>query len=351
MKALANVIASYRQRADTLPQLELQQRQLEREISATEASYQNLLARYQELQVAENLQISNARIITPALTPTAPIKSRQYINLLQGLIGAILLGAATAFILEKTDKTIKTPESARELLGYNLLGYIPPFNNGRQIPEVVVKSKPDSPISEAFRMLQTNLRFFNLEQPRVIVVSSSVPKEGKSTIAANLAFSMSQIGRKVLLVDADLRNPSQDKIWDIPNRIGLSNVIKRHLDLERAITEVAPNLQVMTAGERTSNPSALINSSQIAVFIARVAQKYDFVVIDTPPLTVAADATVLGKLANGILFVVRPGFVNSNSATFAKELLEKAGQKVLGIAVNGVAVKQQYYDYYTKARV
>jgi capsular exopolysaccharide synthesis family protein len=351
LKALANVIASYRQRADTLPQLELQQRQLEREISATEASYQNLLARYQELQVAENLQISNARIITPALTPTAPIKSRQYINLLQGLIGAILLGAATAFILEKTDKTIKTPESARELLGYNLLGYIPPFNNGRQIPEVVVKSKPDSPISEAFRMLQTNLRFFNLEQPRVIVVSSSVPKEGKSTIAANLAFSMSQIGRKVLLVDADLRNPSQDKIWDIPNRIGLSNVIKRHLDLERAITEVAPNLQVMTAGERTSNPSALINSSQIAVFIARVAQKYDFVVIDTPPLTVAADATVLGKLANGILFVVRPGFVNSNSATFAKELLEKAGQKVLGIAVNGVAVKQQYYDYYTKARV
>ncbi len=351
LKALANVIASYRQRADTLPQLELQQRQLEREISATEASYQNLLARYQELQVAENLQISNARIITPALTPTAPIKSRQYINLLQGLIGAILLGAATAFILEKTDKTIKTPESARELLGYNLLGYIPQFNNGRQIPEVVVKSKPDSPISEAFRMLQTNLRFFNLEQPRVIVVSSSVPKEGKSTIAANLAFSMSQIGRKVLLVDADLRNPSQDKIWDIPNRIGLSNVIKRHLDLERAITEVAPNLQVMTAGERTSNPSALINSSQIAVFIARVAQKYDFVVIDTPPLTVAADATVLGKLANGILFVVRPGFVNSNSATFAKELLEKAGQKVLGIAVNGVAVKQQYYDYYTKARV
>ncbi|MDM9383291.1 polysaccharide biosynthesis tyrosine autokinase [Chlorogloeopsis sp. ULAP01] len=351
LRALAEVIGYYRQRANTLPQLELQQRQLEREIAATESSYQNLLARYQELQVAENLQISNARVITPALIPSVPIKSRQYVNLLQGLIGGILLGGATAFILEKMDKTIKTPESARELLGYNLLAYIPPFSNGSQIPEVIVKSKPDSPVSEAFRMLQTNLRFFNLEQPKVIVVSSAVPREGKSTIAANLAFSISQIGRRVLLVDADLRNPSQDKIWELPNEVGLSNIIKSKLDLERAVTEIAPNLQVMTTGDQTNNPSALVNSSQMAVFVAQVAQRFDFVVIDTPPLTVAADATVLGKLANGILFVVRPGVVNANSASLAKELLEKAGQNVLGIAVNGVAAKQQYYGYYTKSSV
>ncbi|MFQ4146224.1 polysaccharide biosynthesis tyrosine autokinase [Chlorogloeopsis sp. ULAP02] len=351
LRALAEVIGYYRQRANTLPQLELQQRQLEREIAATESSYQNLLARYQELQVAENLQISNARVITPALIPSLPIKSRQYINLLQGLIGGILLGGATAFILEKMDKTIKTPESARDLLGYNLLAYIPPFSNGSQIPEVIVKNKPDSPVSEAFRMLQTNLRFFNLEQPKVIVVSSAVPREGKSTIAANLAFSISQIGRRVLLVDADLRNPSQDKIWELPNQVGLSNVIKSKLDLERAVTEIVPNLQVMTTGEQTNNPSALVNSSQMAVFVAQVAQRFDFVVIDTPPLTVAADATVLGKLANGILFVVRPGVVNANSASLAKELLEKAGQNVLGLAVNGVAAKQQYYGYYTRSSV
>ncbi|WP_242045215.1 GumC family protein [Anabaena catenula] len=116
LKSLAGVIESYRQRANTLPQLELQQRQLEREIAATDLSYQNLLARYQELQVAENLQVSNARIVTPALIPGVPIRSRQYINLLQGLIGGIVLGVATAFVLERLDKTIKTSKSAKDIL-------------------------------------------------------------------------------------------------------------------------------------------------------------------------------------------------------------------------------------------
>jgi polysaccharide biosynthesis transport protein len=346
LKALAEVIVSYRQRANTLPQLELQQRQLEREITATDSSYQNLLARYQELQVAENLQVSNALIVTPALIPGVPIKSRQYINLLQGLIGGLVLAGATAFVLEKFDKTIKTTQSAKDLLGYTLLGYIPPFTNGNPIPELIVKTKPDSPVSEAFRMLQTNLRVFNSEQPiKVIVVSSAVPKEGKSTIAANLAISMSQLGRKVLLVDADLRNPSQHTIWEIPNEVGLGNVLKGELDLEQAVTEVAPNLQVLAAGEVTNNPSALLDSSQMAIFVAQVAQKYDFAIVDSPPLTVAADATILGKLVNGILFVVRPGVADADSISLSKEMLEKADQNVLGIAINGVQVSKQYSGY------
>ncbi|MFK0729840.1 MAG: GumC family protein [Gloeotrichia echinulata GP01] len=346
LKALAEVIKSYKQRANTLPQLELQQRQLEREITATDSSYQSLLARYQELQVAENLQVSNAVVVTPALIPGVPIKSRQYINLLQGLIGGFVLGGATAFILEKFDKTIKTPKSARDLLGYTLLGYIPPFTNGNSIPELIVKNQPDSHISEAFRMLQTNLRVFNSERPiKVIVVSSAVPKEGKSTIAANLAISISQLGRKVLLVDADLRNPSQHTIWEMTNEVGLSNVLKSESDLEQAITEVAPNLQVLAAGEVRSNPSALLDSSQMAILVAQVAQKYDFAIIDSPPLTVAADATILGKLANGILFVVRPGVADADSVSLSKELLEKANQNVLGIAINGIKVGQQYYGY------
>lgn len=346
LKAIAQVIQSYRQRANTLPQLELQQRQLEREIAATDSSYQSLLARYQELQVAENLQVSNALVVTPALIPEVPIKSRQYINLLQGLIGGLVLGGATAFMLEKLDKTIKTTKSARDLLGYTLLGYIPPFTNSNPIPELIVKNKPDSPVSEAFRMLQTNLRVFNSEQPiKVIVVSSAVPREGKSTIAANLATSISQLGRKVLLVDADLRNPSQHTIWEIPNEVGLGNVLKSELDLERAVTEVTPNLQVLAAGEVTNNPSALLDSSQMAIFVAQVAQKYDFVIIDSPPLTVAADATILGKLVNGILFVVRPGVADADSISLSKDMLEKAGQNVLGIAINDVQASRQYSGY------
>jgi len=346
LKSLASVIQSYRARAGSLPQFELQQRQLEREINASDTSYQNLLARYQDLQVAENMQVSNAVIITPAFIPGVPMKSRQYINLLQGLIGGLLLGAGTAFVLEKMDKTIKTTKSAQDLLGYKLLAYIPQFGNGEEILDVIVRNNPESSVSEAFRMLQTNLRYFNSDKSiKVIVISSAVPKEGKSTIAANLAFSISQIGRRVLLVDADLRNPSQDKIWEVANEVGLSNVIRDQLNLDNAVTEIVPNFYLMTVGEQMSNPSTLIDSSQMAVFVAQAAQKYDFVVIDTPPLTVAADATILGKLATGILFVVRPGVADTNSISIAKDLLEKAKQNVLGIAMNGISAKQQYYDY------
>jgi capsular exopolysaccharide synthesis family protein len=346
LKALEEAIQYYRQRTNALPQLELQQRQIEREISATESSYQNLLARYQELQVAENMQVSNARVITPAIIPVVPIKSRQYTNLLQGLIGGVLLGAATAFMLEKMDNTIKTTKSAQELLNYTLLAYIPSFSNGSEIADIIVSNQSDSPMSEAFRMLETNLRFFNSQQRiKVVVVSSSVPKEGKSTISANLAFAMSQLGHKVLLIDADLRKPNQNKIWKVANEIGLSNVIKGQSNLDSALIEITPNLHLITAGKETKNPSKIIGSSQMPKLIDQVAQEYDFVVIDTPPLTVSADATILGKLATGILFVVRPGVADTDSVSIAKNVLDQANQNVLGVVMNGISARQQYYDY------
>ncbi|KAF3889664.1 MULTISPECIES: GumC family protein [Nostocales] len=349
LKALDRVIDSYRQRANTLPQLELQQRQIEREIAATEASYKNLLDRYQELQVAENQEVGNARIITPALVPGQPIKSRQYVNLLQGLVGGIVLASAAAWLLEKVDGTVKTSKSARDLLAsYPVLAIVPPFphrNLIHAVPEVIVRNNPDSPVSEAFQMLQTNLRFFNSDRPiKVIVVASSVPKEGKSTVAVNLAVAMSQLGRRVLLIDGDLRHPSQHKIWEIPNERGLSSVLTSESSLEESIVEVQPNLQVLTAGVATRNPVALLDSSQMAVLVAQVAQTYDFVIIDTPPLTVAADATILGKISNGVLFVVRPGVADSSNIELSKDLLEKAGQHVLGVAINAAQTKTATYS-------
>jgi capsular exopolysaccharide synthesis family protein len=346
LKALYKVISNYRHRADLIPQLELQERQLEREINASDTSYQTLLSRYQQLQVAENLRESNARITTPALIPSGPLKSRQYINVLQGLIGGIVLGVITAILLDQLDRTVMSGASAQELLGYTLLGDIPPFPENYLIPEVIVRDKPQSNISEAFRMLQTNLRFFNAGQSiKIIVISSAVPKEGKSTIAANLAVTVSQLGRKVLLVDADLRNPNQHKIWQVTNEVGLTQVVKGQLDLESAVTEVTPNLELLCTGEVNDNPSVLLESNQMTTFIERITPVYDFIILDSPPLTLAADATILGKLAQGILFVVRPGSVDINSITLAKALLDKADQNVLGLAINDVKTTQQYSNY------
>lgn len=353
LKSLTWVIDNYRKRAGSIPGLERQQRQLEREIGSSESSYKNLLDRYQELQVAENQQVSNARVITPALVPGQPIKSRQYMKMLQGLIGGFLLAGATAMLLEKIDKTVKTPQSAKDLLGYPLLGNIPLFTNRSLIasaPEVMVRDNPDSAISEAFRMLQTNLRFFNADRPiKVIVVASSVPKEGKSTIAANLAVTMSQIGRRVLLVDGDLRHPTQHQIWNIPNQLGLCSVLIGQSNLEQTVVGVMPNLQVLTAGVPTVNPVALLDATQMAILVAKMAQNYDFAIIDAPPLIVAADATILGKMANGILLVVRPGVVDSTHLIASKELLDQTGQNVLGLAINGVEISQ--YSHYNVSGV
>ena len=349
IQSLDNVGQVYRQRANTLPQLELDQRQLERQIAAKEASYRRLLERYQELQVAENQQVGNARVVTPAVVPTLPMTSRQYMNLVQGLLGGILLAGATVVLLERMDKTVKSPQAARNLLGYPLLSSIPLFSSRiplRRIPELIVRNAPDSPVSEAFRMLQTNMKFLNEQQAvKVIVVASAVPKEGKSTIASNLAVTMSQLRRRVLLIDGDMRHPTQHEIWDIPNEIGLSSVLLGECEFNQAVQTVMSNVEVLPAGVATLNPVALLDSSQMAVLIAYAEQHYDFVIIDTPPLTVAADATILGKITNGILLVVRPGVADSVNVTFSKELLQQANQNVLGLVVNGVSPKTVSSSY------
>ncbi|MEH2272572.1 MAG: CpsD/CapB family tyrosine-protein kinase, partial [Nostoc sp.] len=238
------------------------------------------------------------------------------------------------------------------------LGIIPNLNNfnkyliGNEDMEqyskrLVVRDMPRSPINEAYRMLRSNLKFISADKElKVIVVTSSVPKEGKSTVAANLAVTMAQMERKVLLVDADMRRPVQHKIWELINNEGLSNLIVGQGEIRTAIKQVMDNLYVLTSGVTPPNPGSLLDSKKMAVLIQTLSVYYDFVIIDAPSLNVAADAVTLGQMADGVLFVVRPGVVDSVSASIAKELLEKSGQNVLGQVVNGVISQTERYSYY-----
>ncbi|HEY9847273.1 MAG TPA: polysaccharide biosynthesis tyrosine autokinase, partial [Candidatus Caenarcaniphilales bacterium] len=288
---------------------------------------------------------------------------RKALNFAMGGILGSLFAVATAFILETRDTSIKTVKEARELFGSTLLGTIPSFGKpekvtphsrdlDRAIPEVPVRDKPRSPISESYRMLQANLTFLSSDKElQVIVVTSSVPKEGKSTVSTNLAVATAQLERRVLLVDADMRRPSQHQIWELPNAVGLSNVIAGQAELKAALKPVMEYLDILTAGVLPPNPVALLNSNRMAKLIDDWAKYYDFVIIDTPPMAVAADALILGKMADGILTVVRPGVVDSASATSAKESLKQSGQNVLGQVVNGVIPDNEpdsYYYYYAK---
>ncbi|NEQ29271.1 MAG: CpsD/CapB family tyrosine-protein kinase, partial [Microcoleus sp. SIO2G3] len=260
-------------------------------------------------------------------------------------------------VLEATDKSIKTVDEAKELLGFTLLGVIPSLGKykkstrGNQeselIPRLFIRDIPRSPISESFRMLRANLKFTSADKElKVIVVTSSVPKEGKSTVAANLAIAMAQRERRVLLIDGDLHRPVQHHIWDLPNSPGLSNVIVGQAEIWTAIVQVMDNLDVLTSGVVPPSPASLLDSKRMAGLIESFAANYDFVIIDAPSLTVAADAATLGQMADGVLLVVRPGVVDSANAAFAKELLEKSGQNVLGQVANAVLPKNLRLSYY-----
>ncbi|AFZ14328.1 capsular exopolysaccharide family [Crinalium epipsammum PCC 9333] len=358
--ALANVEAAYRERINTLPKLEQQQRELERRLKTAQSTYEILSPKLQEIRVQENQTVGNARIVTPASIPERAIAPKKAQNLAVGGLLGILLGIAVALALETTDKSIKDPEDAKRILGYPLLGTIPIIehmdssttirfgNQQRIVPSIVVTNTAGSPISEAYRMIHTSLRFMSLDnQLKVMVISSSVPKEGKSTTAANLAVAISQLGQRVLLIDADMRKPSQHKIWQLPNETGLSTVLTGQSDFNDAVVEVMENLEVLTAGTPPPNPLILIDSSQMAVLVGQSAQTYDFVIIDSPPVSVAADTTILGRMANGLMFVVRPGVANSGNLTYCKEILDQSSQNVLGVVVNGVSRSSgSYYNNY-----
>ncbi len=346
---LRKAFVSNQARLSVLPKLEQQQRQLLRKLQAAQSTYQQLLKQLQEIQVVENQNVGNARVIASALVPNKPISPKVALNLALGGFLGILLGVGTALILEAMDKSIKTLDEAKKLLGYPLLGTIPQVDEkDKERQELPVLNNPYSPASTAFEILQTNLSFTMSDKAlKVIVVSSSMPGEGKSFVSANLAVAKAQLGKRVLLIDADMRRPRQHNIWNIPNMIGLSNVLVGQAALYGSTAEALVTLDVLTAGKIPPNPLALLESQSMASLVKDASKEYDFVIIDAPPLTAVADALNIGKLADGMLLVVRPGIANTGSVNAAKSLLEQSGQRVLGMVVNGVTAGNSYGGYYS----
>lgn len=353
---------AYKQRANILPRLEQKQRELERKLKAAQSTYENLLIREQEIRVTENQNIGNARIVSYALVPDSPAGPRKFLLIAAGVVVGIISGITTAFALDLVDSSLKTIKEVRELFSYTVLGIIPliPRNSkknieiqerGRDVPQIVGRDTPLYPFSDAYQMLQANLKFLGSDHElKTMVVSSSVCGEGKSEVSANLAVAMAQVGRRVLLVDADMRCPVQHHIWGLTNATGLSNVLVNQVSFNLAVEEVIPNLHILQAGVLPPNPVALLDSKRMAALVEAFAKHYDVVIFDAPPLSGIVDAAVLSKLADGILLVVRPGVVNWNQASAAKEFLIQSEQKVLGMVINGVNVKREPDSYFYYSR-
>ncbi len=357
---LSNKLFVYKQRMTVLPKFEQTQRQLERKLKAAQTTYEALLTRLQEVQVAENQNIGNARIISPALIPDGPVTSQKNLIVLGGSIFGAMLGLITALMLDVIDRSLKTVKEAQELFQYPLLAVIPSVGRNSKysyllpgmkqpntIPRVIGRDIPHFPIGDAYQMLLANLKFLNSHQNlKAIAITSSVAKEGKSEVAANLAVAIAQLGSRVLLVDADMRHPIQHHIWGMTNAVGLSNVIIEEVTLDRAVQQVIPNLYVLPSGVIYSNSVALLGSKRMDSLLKIFEQEYDFVIFDTPHLTGIADAAVLGKMTDGVLLVARPGTVDPGSGNAAREFLRQSDQKVLGMVINGVNVKLEPESYF-----
>ena len=362
ISTLSNTQSAYLRRANALPRLEQIQKELERRLNAAQVTYETLLQKLQEVRIAENQNIGNIRIVAPAIEPAYPTSSKKVPILGGAIIAGFLLGIATAFSLDLVDRSVKTVKEARELFGFTLLGVIPALSRGgkkhskskeleRLIPRVFSRDEPYSPVNESYQMLQTNLKFLSSDKKlKTIVVTSSVTQEGKSEVSANLAAAMAQVGYRVILIDADMRHPTQHHIWRLTNSAGLSNVMVNQIGLDSVVQEVTTNLYILPSGLIPPNPIALLDSERMASLVASLSENYDYVVFDTPPLAGTSDAAVLGKMVDGILLVVRPGRVDSTSANAAKEFLEQSGQNTLGIVINGIDVKNEpdSYFYYTR---
>ncbi len=355
LSALTNQYTFHRKRAVAIADLEQAQRQLQLNLNAAQSTYEVLLKNLQEVKIAENQNIGNAQIIESAIPPEKPVAPNKLLNLLASSVIGLILGIIAAFIVDKKDSTIKTGQEATNILNYTLLGLVPDFNkirayspknSARILSEIPVHDDPQSFISETYRTLFTTLQFLQPDKKlTVIAIISSVAGEGKSTIAANLALAASEVCGRTLLIDADMRQPSQHKLFKLPNNLGLSGVLAEHIEIQKLIYQVQ-RLDILTSGVVPSNPVVLLKSQTMKTLIKVLAESYDFVVIDTPPLLVGADASVIGNMVDGILLIVRPGVVPKQSALHAQKLLEQSKHTVLGQVLNAVTPNGEQISYF-----
>jgi polysaccharide biosynthesis transport protein len=361
--SIARILVAYRERATLLPSLDQRQRDLTRQLNAAQSTYESLLKNLQQVQVAENQNVGNARIVSSATMPDAAVSPNRKVIILGGVLVGGLLYVVTAFLLELRDPSVKTVKEIRGLFAFpvlrliplarpvGLLGRLNPLNRSAGLPIVPLRDQPQSMVSEAFRMLQTNLRHSEASQSlKAIAVMSSVSGEGRSTVAANLALALSQLGNRVLLLDTDLRNPMQQRLWMVSPNASLAEVTGDRAKLRQAVQRVGKTLDLLPAGPLTSDPLAVLDSQSMQALMAKLKAAYDYVIIDTPPMLMAADALVMGKWADGVLMVARPGAIDAVSAHAANDLLAQAQLPVLGMVVNAIRPGQEPESYFHHAK-
>jgi len=343
---------------------------LKRDAEGNKTMYDGLLTKLKEATLAAGLKSSNIRWVDPAMvpsTPTRPAKTRNIaLSFLVGLVGGIGL----ALLREYLDNTVKTPDDVETLTRLPSLAVVPAFtdengssrkrkllggasvNGHEKRIELVAQHLPKSQMSEAFRALRTSLLLSQADRPpQVILVTSALPREGKTTAAANLAVTLAQLGDRTLLIDADLRKPGVGRLLNLTDGkyAGLSSYLAgvSTLELVTVPHPAIPNLVAIPTGPLPPNPADLLSSHKLADAIRQLRTQYKFIVIDSPPIMAATDAVIVSVQADGVLLVVRSGETPKEAFTRARDLLTSVKCRLLGVVLNAVdsSAPDYYYSY------
>ncbi len=323
---------------------------LERLAARYQITYNNLTNSLENLRLAEAQTTDNVVLTTPAKPGESPIRPRVLYNTLLALILGALLGLGIAFLIEYLDDTVKTPDQVRDLTGLATLGTVVLLEGASPDERMVSLKAPKSPGAEAYRVLRTNLQFSALDKPlATMLCTSAEPGEGKSTTVANLAFAMAQADKRVILVDADMRRPSQHKILKLPNNVGLSTaLLDRGRDPAVYLQDTdTPNLRVMTTGPIPPNPAEMLNSARMHEMIELLKGEADVVLFDTPPVLAVADTSILASQVDGTLMVVWAGRTRGEMLAQATERLLSLGVTPLGVVLNKISQRKGSYYYNT----
>ena len=375
-----------------LPEKALELTRLERDAAIGREVYTLLEKRYQEALIAEAEKLEEVKMVKPAIEPTSPINPpKTGTNTILGTLLGLILGVVFAFLIETFDTSIAAIEEVEEFLGVHVLGVIP-FVSVEEIkallsddPDVALNEDkirryarlaahfvPSSTLSESYKAMRTSLNFVCTENDfKTILFTSSSPGEGKTSIVVNLAITMAQIGRKVLLIDGDLRRPVVSKLFGIEQIPGLTDVIMGNYEWHNVVRSVTDlmmgslsieeimktpgldNLHIITSGTYSPSPAEILNSRAIGEFINSIRKEYDIVLIDAPPVLAATDASLWSSRVDGTAIVYQVGKIARGALRRSKVSLENLKANVIGVVLNGLKAEitpdfgyQDYYYYY-----